>query len=262
MKKLLALLLTLTLSLGLLAGCGQTEPTAEDTPDTQTETDTQNNTGDLRKITITEQVRGYHWAPAYLAQSLGYFAEEGLTAEFQTIRGSDATAPVLSGDAQFTLKGIETALMVNEGGQGCKVVLSTTQKYPYQLIGATEEYSTLESLEGGLLAGGQSTNSGPYSFAQACINYAGLEGKVEISTMASSGYAAAIANGELQGAISTNPWSAKQLTDAGVRDKVKVMVGGAPVTQMWADKIGADAFTADAAEAAQWAKAYAASKGA
>ena len=45
-------------------------------------------------------------------------------------------------------------------------------------------------------------------------------------------------------------------------DKVKVMVGGAPVTQMWADKIGADAFTADAAEAAQWAKAYAASKGA
>ena len=113
MKKLLALLLTLTLSLGLLAGCGQTEPTAEDTPDTQTETDTQNNTGDLRKITITEQVRGYHWSPAYLAQSLGYFAEEGLTAEFQTIRGSDATAPVLSGDAQFTLKGIETALMVN-----------------------------------------------------------------------------------------------------------------------------------------------------
>lgn len=54
----------------------------------------------------------------------------------------------------------------------------------------------------------------------------------------------------------------QQLTDAGVRDKVKVMVGGAPVTQMWADKIGADAFTADAAEAAQWAKAYAASKGA
>ena len=109
MKKLLALLLTLTLSLGLLAYCGQTEPTAEDTHDTQTETDTQNNTGDLRKITITEQVRGYHWALAYLAQSLGYFAEEGLTAEFQTIRGSDATAPVLSGDAQFTLKGIETA---------------------------------------------------------------------------------------------------------------------------------------------------------
>lgn len=48
----------------------------------------------------------------------------------------------------------------------------------------------------------------------------------------------------------------EELTAAGVRDQVKVMIGGAPVTQMWADKIGADAFTADAAEAARWAKNY------
>ena len=46
------------------------------------------------------------------------------------------------------------------------------------------------------------------------------------------------------------------LKDAGVRDQVKVMIGGAPVTQGWADKIGADAFTADAAEASRWAKTY------
>lgn len=46
------------------------------------------------------------------------------------------------------------------------------------------------------------------------------------------------------------------LKAAGIRDQVKVMVGGAPVTQMWADKIGADAFTADAAEASRWAKEY------
>lgn len=46
------------------------------------------------------------------------------------------------------------------------------------------------------------------------------------------------------------------LEAAGIRDQVKVMVGGAPVTQMWADKIGADAFTADAAEASRWAKKY------
>ena len=77
------------------------------------ETDGQNtdtNTGDLEKIVFTEDVRGYHWAPAYLAQTLGYFKEEGLDAEFQTIKGGDATAPVLSGDAQFCLKGVETSL--------------------------------------------------------------------------------------------------------------------------------------------------------
>lgn len=142
MRKLLALLLTLTLALGLLAGCGQTQSTETEQTE-ETTTNQSENTGDLQKIVITEDVRGYHWAPAYLAQTLGYFAEEGLDAEFQTIKGGDASAPVLSGDAQFCLKGIETALMLNEAGQGCKIVLSATQKYPYQLVGASEEYSTM-----------------------------------------------------------------------------------------------------------------------
>jgi len=40
------------------------------------------------------------------------------------------------------------------------------------------------------------------------------------------------------------------LKAAGLRNKVKVMVGGAPVTQSYADEIGADAYTPDAASAA------------
>lgn len=38
---------------------------------------------------------------------------------------------------------------------------------------------------------------------------------------------------------------------AGLRGKVKVMIGGAPVTQSFCDQIGADAYTADAATAAE-----------
>lgn len=38
------------------------------------------------------------------------------------------------------------------------------------------------------------------------------------------------------------------------RDKVKVMVGGAPITQAFCDEIGADCYTADAASAAEAAK--------
>jgi corrinoid protein of di/trimethylamine methyltransferase len=37
---------------------------------------------------------------------------------------------------------------------------------------------------------------------------------------------------------------------AGIRDKVKIMIGGAPITQAYADQIGADKFSADAATAA------------
>ncbi|MDD3839283.1 MAG: corrinoid protein [Clostridia bacterium] len=42
--------------------------------------------------------------------------------------------------------------------------------------------------------------------------------------------------------------------EAGMRDKVKIMVGGAPVTQNFADEIGADGYSADAASAAELAK--------
>lgn len=45
------------------------------------------------------------------------------------------------------------------------------------------------------------------------------------------------------------------LKAAGLRDKVKVMVGGAPVTQAFADEVGADIYTADAASAATAARA-------
>ena len=41
----------------------------------------------------------------------------------------------------------------------------------------------------------------------------------------------------------------KALEEAGLRSSVKVMVGGAPVTQEWADRIGADGYAPNAPEA-------------
>jgi ABC-type transport system involved in cytochrome bd biosynthesis fused ATPase/permease subunit len=43
--------------------------------------------------------------------------------------------------------------------------------------------------------------------------------------------------------------------EAGIRDQVKVMVGGAPITQEFADKVGTDGFAPDAASATRYAKA-------
>jgi len=45
------------------------------------------------------------------------------------------------------------------------------------------------------------------------------------------------------------------LKEAGLKDRFKTMVGGAPVTQRWARRIGADAFAEDAGEAVKQAKA-------
>ncbi len=45
------------------------------------------------------------------------------------------------------------------------------------------------------------------------------------------------------------------VVESGLRDQVKILVGGAPVTQAFANEIGADAFAPDAGSAAKTAKA-------
>lgn len=46
------------------------------------------------------------------------------------------------------------------------------------------------------------------------------------------------------------------LFEAGLKGKVKIMVGGAPVTQGFADQIGADGYAPDAGSAAKMARAF------
>jgi methanogenic corrinoid protein MtbC1 len=46
----------------------------------------------------------------------------------------------------------------------------------------------------------------------------------------------------------------EELTEAGLRDQVKVMVGGAPVSMQWAQEIGADGYAEDAVGAVALAR--------
>jgi len=50
----------------------------------------------------------------------------------------------------------------------------------------------------------------------------------------------------------------QKLTDKGVRDQVKICIGGAPTSSQFAEKIGADGHCSDAFAALDWAKAQAA----
>jgi corrinoid protein of di/trimethylamine methyltransferase len=64
----------------------------------------------------------------------------------------------------------------------------------------------------------------------------------------------------LSALLTTTMYMQKEAIDAlktaGLREKVKVMVGGAPVTQSFADEIGADAYSPDAATAAEVCRAF------
>jgi len=73
-------------------------------------------------------------------------------------------------------------------------------------------------------------------------------------------FVTAIKEGEAQvvgmsSLVTTNMLSMKETVDAiveaGIRDKVKIIIGGAPVTQEYADKIGADGYSEDAVGAVE-----------
>ncbi|TET85621.1 MAG: cobalamin-binding protein [Anaerolineales bacterium] len=61
-------------------------------------------------------------------------------------------------------------------------------------------------------------------------------------------------SGLLTTTIPAMPEVIKALEDAGVRDHVKIMVGGAPVTEAYKQEIGADGYAPDAASAVRVAK--------
>jgi 5-methyltetrahydrofolate--homocysteine methyltransferase len=50
------------------------------------------------------------------------------------------------------------------------------------------------------------------------------------------------------------PITIQSLTEAGVREQVKIIIGGAPLTQDFADEVGADGFAPDAGSVARVAK--------
>jgi 5-methyltetrahydrofolate--homocysteine methyltransferase len=48
-----------------------------------------------------------------------------------------------------------------------------------------------------------------------------------------------------------------EVKDSGLRDQVKIMVGGAPIDQEFADEVGADGYAPDASSATNLAKSLA-----
>ena len=58
-----------------------------------------------------------------------------------------------------------------------------------------------------------------------------------------------------QSLVILKPLLVEALTEAGVREKVKVMIGDAAISQVFADKVGADGFAPDAGSASRMAKA-------
>ena len=109
-------------------------------------------------VRINEVTHSVFYAPMYLADGLGYFAEEGIEIELTNGGGADATmAAVLSGGADIGFCGPEAAIYVEIGGSNDQPTVfgQLTKRDGSFLVGRSEqpdfEWSDLEGKE--VLAG-------------------------------------------------------------------------------------------------------------
>lgn len=79
--------------------------------------DTKNNKDNLRNIKVAEVAHSIFYAPMYIADSLGYFNEEGLDVEIILTSGADSVASaVLSGDVDIGFCGSEQTIYIYNQG--------------------------------------------------------------------------------------------------------------------------------------------------
>lgn len=137
----------------------------------------QDNKTDLKEIKVAEVTHSIFYAPQYLADSLGYFKEEGLDVEFILTPGADkVTAAVLSGDVQIGFCGSEATIYVYNNGEKDYLVnfAGLTKKDGSFLVGRDENKNfSIEDLKGKHIIAGRKAGM-PAMTLEYAINQGGL----------------------------------------------------------------------------------------
>lgn len=106
MKKVVSMLLVLSLTVIQLCGCSRS--TADE---------------ELTSITLNEVAHSIFYAPQYVAIENGYFKEEGLDIKLMNGAGADnVMTAVLSGEADIGFMGSEASIYVYNQGSGEKII--------------------------------------------------------------------------------------------------------------------------------------------
>ena len=118
-----------------------------------------NKKSDLTKVKVAEVAHSVFYAPQYIADSLGYFKDEGLDVEIILAAGADkVTSAVLSGDVQIGFCGSEATIYVyNQGEKDYLVNFSGLTKRDGSFIVSREKYEnfTLKDMIGKTVIGGR-----------------------------------------------------------------------------------------------------------
>ena len=96
---------------------------------------------DLKKVTVAEVAHSIFYAPQYVADSLGYFEDEGLDVDITLANGADkVSSAVLSGDVNIGFSGSEvTCYVYNQGEKDYLVTFAGLTKKDGSFLVAREK---------------------------------------------------------------------------------------------------------------------------
>ena len=114
---------------------------------------------ELKKVKVAEVTHSIFYAPQYLADSLGYYEDEGLDVELVLTPGADkVTAAVLSGDVNIGFCGSEATIYVyNQGEKDYLINFAALTKKDGSFIVSRKKIDnfTLEDMKGKTVIGGR-----------------------------------------------------------------------------------------------------------
>ena len=135
------------------------------------------NSEDLTKITVAEVAHSIFYTPMYVADSLGYFEEEGIDADIILTSGADAVAAsVMSGDAQIGFCGSEQSIYIYNGGEKDYLInfAGLTKRDGSFIISRTDEEFNIEDLKGAHIIAGREGGMPAMTLAYT-LNQNGIE---------------------------------------------------------------------------------------
>jgi NitT/TauT family transport system substrate-binding protein len=126
------------------------------------------------KIKMAQPGQDNYGIAIYIADKLGYFADEGLELEFVNFKSSPLSiAAMLAGEVQFTLTSYDQALKMYEKGRILKNLITTTEKHPWAIL-ARPEIKTVTELKGKTISA-KMPGSGPRAFVSTILIRSGLD---------------------------------------------------------------------------------------
>lgn len=221
-KRLFATMLSAAMAVTLLGGCSAesakkaseaqsssqaaVETTAAESGETSSEETTAGetaDTGDLKTVSI--QIDGSavpYYAPLYLAQEKGFFAEEGLNVEFYYAAAADIVKNVAAGNVEFGFPNADAVVAAKAQGIPVKVVHTTYQEGLGAIIfGSDSGIVTPADLAGKKVAV-TSLGSANYFQLQAALESEGLSvDDVEVEIVGTGAILTALTEGQVDAIV-------------------------------------------------------------